>query len=699
MLPPLRQELALYPGPRTYSGEPSWSLHDPVRNLFFRLDWLSFEIIARWSLGEPRRILDAIEADTPIQPEPEDIESVLRFLLDNELLQAADEQATARLHQQRLKRSTRLIDWLMHRYLFFRVPLLKPDAWLNRSRALVDPFYRPGFLWLTLGALLFGLLGVSRQWEPFVATLVDVFSWSGLVSFGIALLFVKFMHELGHAFTAKRFGCRVPTIGVAFLVMFPMAYTDVNEVWKLRSRRERLLIGAAGINTELIIAAWATLVWTLLPDGALRGAVFVLATTTWVSTLIINASPFLRFDGYFLLMDWLGMPNLHQRAGALGQWALRRTLFGFDDEPPEALPGRRRRGLVLFAYATWLYRLVIFTGIAILVYVAVPKPLGPILAAVELWWFIARPVVREMRSWGERMNEILRSRRVRWLAVLMVLAFAVALAPWDRRIHSQGLLIPEQYFPLVAPEGARLTALNVTPGDWVEEGAVILELDSPDLDYRRRLTEARAETLRRQSTTAGVSPELLEQLRILEAERARLRAELVGVEEERNRFQLKAPMSGRFFPTHIDLKPDTWVGRNEQLGTLVDATVWQVVTYLPESELRRVSLGDRALFYADSAQGGRLALRVSRIDFDATRVLADGLLAAPRGGRIPVRETPAGLVPESAVYRVVLALEPERSPTQLQLQRGTLLLFGKPKSWLGEYVRRAAAVIVREAGF
>lgn len=699
MLPRLRQELALYPGPSNYLGEPTWSLHDPIRNQFFRLDWLSFEIVSRWSLGEPERILQDLEKHTPLQAEEGDIETVLRFLAESELLQAADSQATARLHQQRLKSSTRIIDWLMHRYLFFRVPLLKPDAWLDKWQGMVAPFYSRGFRWITLAVLLVGLLEISRQWETFISSLVDLFSWQGLMSFLAALVFVKFLHELGHAFTAKRYGCRVPTMGVAFLVMFPMAYTDVNEVWKLPSRRQRLMVGSAGISTELIIAAWATFFWVLLPDGFLRGAMFILATTTWVSTLIINASPFLRFDGYFLLMDWLGMPNLHQRAFAVGKWRLREALFDFKDEPPELLPKRRMRGLALLAYATWLYRLVVFMGIALLVYNMVPKPLGPILAAVELWFFIFRPIVKEIGEWRKRMGDIMQRQRVGWVAVGLILLLGVALIPWDARIHSQGILRPIGYFPVVTPEAARLASSPAVHGQRVDEGDVLLELESPDLDLQQQIVQARALTLRWQSATVGFLPELLEQRGTLEAGQAVLQAELVSVQDEKTRLQFKAPLAGQFYLSDLELERGSWVGRNEQLGTLVDASAWQVVTYLPESELQRVQVGDNALFYAESAQGIRVPLQIARIDLDATRLLADGLLAVPQGGHVPVRETTSGLVPELAMYRVVLNAAPGYAPATVQLQRGKLVLFGARKSWLGDYVRSAAAVIVREAGF
>jgi putative peptide zinc metalloprotease protein len=299
MLPALREELALHPGPATAAGAPTWSLQDPVRNLFFRIDWLTFEVLARWHLGHPQAILAAIEAETTIQPEADDIEHVAKFLLDNELIQHFDAAGSEWYREQLERRRTSPWQWLLHHYLFFRVPLWRPDAWLARLSPWMAPLFSRGFLLLTLAALGFGLIEVSRQWDGFVATLVDTFSWQGLAGYAVALTAAKFLHELGHAFTAKRYGCRVPTMGLAFLVLFPMAYTDVNEAWKLAERRQRLAVGAAGILVELAIAAWATVAWAVLPEGFLRGAAFLLATTTWISTVLINASPFMRFDGYF----------------------------------------------------------------------------------------------------------------------------------------------------------------------------------------------------------------------------------------------------------------------------------------------------------------------------------------------------------------------------------------------------------------
>jgi putative peptide zinc metalloprotease protein len=262
--PPLREELDLLDGPVLADGQPSWTLHDPVRNLFFRVDWLTFEVLQRWSLGEAQTIADDIASTTTLQLHADDVVAVLEFMARNELVQPTGSQSARQMAERWSRMRGSAMQWLLHHYLFFRIPLVKPDAWLGRWMPLAAGFYTRTFAVATGLALVYGVSHVARQWEAFAASLVDTFNWDGLLAYGVALFVVKLLHELGHAFTAKRYGCRVPTMGVAFLVMWPVAYTDTNETWRLTRRWQRLHVACAGIVTELMIAAWATLAWSLL---------------------------------------------------------------------------------------------------------------------------------------------------------------------------------------------------------------------------------------------------------------------------------------------------------------------------------------------------------------------------------------------------------------------------------------------------
>lgn len=702
-LPSLREELDLLPGPVLADGQPSWTLHDPVRNLFFRIDWPTFEVLRHWSLDSPQAIAQAICNSTTLHADAAEVSGVAQFLVANQLTRPSGTSSAAQLTERLHQLEGSVWKWLLHHYLFFRIPLLRPDAWLDRWQGVAGWFYSRRFAGLTLAALLLGLTQVLQRWESFSASLVDTFNLRGLISYGLALFMVKLLHELGHAFTAKRLGCRVPTMGLAFLVMWPVAYTDTNETWRLTQRLQRLQVAAAGIATELIIAAWATLAWALLPDGALRSAAFVLATISWVATLAINASPFMRFDGYFILSDWLDMPNLHERSFALARWQLREMLFDLGEDPPEHLAGATRWGLIAFAWATWLYRLVLFLGIAVLVYHFFIKVVGIGLFIVEMLWFVLLPLQREFQAWRQRWGRIRSRARSRTSAGIFVGLVLLLLLPWPGRVSSSALLRPAEVWPLYAPAGARVDTLPYRNGDAVGVGAVLIGLHGPDLQMRRQVLLARVERLRWQSASSGFDAESRNRMLVQAVTLSAAESELASLDTALLLYAPRAPFAGQLRDMDPDLQPGQWLAKKEKIGVLVRQDGrWLVETWLDEDAVQRVAAGDAALFITDGAQGSALRLRVLAVDRDAARVLPRPELAAQLGGHILAREKAGQLVPERAIYHVTLALQsPTPLPAALRQQswRGTLTVHARWESPAWPYVRQALAVLVREAGF
>ncbi|MCX5728512.1 MAG: peptidase M50, partial [Nitrospirae bacterium] len=258
--------------------------------------------------------------------------------------------------------------WLVHHYLFFQIPLVRPDRFLRATLPFVEWLFSKSVAWIIALIGLAGVYLVSRQWDVFTATFLHFFTPRGLALYALSLAIVKVFHELGHAYTATRYGCRVPTLGIAMLVMVPMLYSDTSDAWKLTSRRQRAAIGAAGMIVECALAALAIFAWNFLDDGMARSLVFIVATTSLMAGAAINLSPFMRFDGYFVLSDWLGIPNLQERAFAFGRWQLRRLLFGLDMPMPVPVAAAQRRFLVCFAWGVWAYRFMLFLGIALMVY-------------------------------------------------------------------------------------------------------------------------------------------------------------------------------------------------------------------------------------------------------------------------------------------------------------------------------------------
>jgi putative peptide zinc metalloprotease protein len=388
---------------------------------------------------------------------------------------------TARLAAQK----SSWLQFAVHHYLFFRIPLIRPHKFLQRSLPVFGVIFSRG-MFVAVGLIsIIGLYLASRQWDAFVSTFLYFFNLEGAALYALCLVIVKSAHEFGHAYMATRYGVRAGTMGVAFLVLMPVLYTDVTGAWKLRSRKQRLLITSAGLIAELMIAGLAIFVWAIAPEGPVRSAAFFMAVASLGTSLLINLNPFMRFDGYYLLSDAIGIANLQSRAFALGRWRLRRLLFGLKAPNPDDLSPALTGFCIAYAYMTWLYRLVLFAGIALYVYHFFIKAAGIILFLIEIGAFILWPICKEFAEWWRARWLILREPRV-WLTTAAALLGLTAIClPLSHSVRVPAILRAETDARVFAPRPAMIAAILVQEGAPAEKGQVLFELRSPQLEQDR----------------------------------------------------------------------------------------------------------------------------------------------------------------------------------------------------------------------
>ena len=699
-VPKLREDIKLYPGPRHRDGSPSWRILDPVRNRFFEIGWLEFELLARWS--EHTKVDDLIahiEAETPLRPTEDEVVGFIQFLESGQLLVPADKEDRGKLRGRWMRGVKPWYEQLFHNYLFFRVPLVHPDKFLERTLPLAELFFTRSFFTIVLLVFLVDLYLITREWDELRRTFSYFFNLQGGLYFAIAATFSKVLHELGHAYAAKRYGVRVPAMGVAFLVMWPFLYTDVGETWKLADRKKQIVIASAGMASELALACFATLLWTITPEGAAKHVLFILATTTWVMTLAVNASPFMRFDGYFVVSDALDFPNLHERSGAAARWWIRRTFFGLHEPLPEpTFTVWQRVGLVLFAAVTWTYRLVVFFGIALMVYHLFFKILGIVMMMMELVWFIFRPVWSEVSYlWARRKLVSLQ-----WSPLSMVfglLLLVVWLVPVTNQMSAPAVLRIAQEQTVYAPFAAQIKSVEVRPGDIVEPGQVLVLLDAPELWLRADKAAISLASARAESLTSAANGKLQEKRLVLLEQIAEALAEQKSVEEEVERLTVRATIRGAIRDFSPQIVAGRTIGTRELMMRVAAPAPAVIEAYVSESTIESVQVGQDVTFVSSRAGAPSVRGVVKSIDTTGSKQITRPLLVTPHGGDIAaVLDRRGGAQAQDPVYRVLI--DPVGDVGYLRtIERGTVRIETSLVLVAQNFASRALSILVRESGF
>lgn len=693
VLPLLRPELQIKPGVRELDGSKTWLIFDPLRHQYFQINTKNKQILEYWSSATAGAVVEQLQ---DFSVSLDDIERLLKFLWQNSLtVQPPNDDLDFYLKQADQK-TAKPIKRMLHGYLFLRIPLLRPHRFLKTTEPLSRLFFTRTWWFFILITALLGIFLTSRQWDQFTHTFAHFFTMQGLIFYATALVFIKCLHELGHGYAATRYGCRITSMGIALIVMFPVLFTDTTDTWKLTSRRKRLIIGAAGVAVELSIAAIATLMWAILEDGALRSTAFFVATTSWIMSLLVNLNPFMRFDAYYLLSDALGIQNLQARSFALGRWSLREFLFGLNESPPEAIQTGKRRGLIVFSWATWIYRFFLFAGIALLIHNMVFRPFGTFLAVVELLFFIAIPIMNEIKQWWLRRSQLFTSANT-WVSTTLLFAlFAIVLVPWQSTVRIPAVVEAADQAPLYAPRLGKILATHVAQGDTVTKGDKIMTLGSIELESQIVATQRRIDLVNALLNRVAADADDRDQKIVFETELSQWQEQLNGLMEQQDLLHIVAPISGVVAELDRNLHEGRWVEDNARLGSVVSDSGARIRGYVAAADLGRIQAGDKAVFIPELPERDRMIGTLDIVERANAEELTIPELTSHYQGPVAVSVTDEKLKPLKAWYHIHVDVDSDEMTSIERAERGTLVAKGEPESLALKFWRRAVHVVLRE---
>ena len=573
-----------------YRGRPWFLLHDALAGKQYRLSAAVYRFVARL---DGRRTLDealqglAMQRGAAPDSTPE-LMGTLTQLHAAGLLAGDGVQdvapLVARQRQQRRRRG--LLRWL--RLLSPRLPLVDPDAFLTRTLPWARPLLHP--LALVAWLLLVGTAAALSlmHWDALALygaqRLDDPRSWLLLVCL---YPLVKALHELGHGFAAKAGGAAVNEIGVTLLVFLPVPYVDASAASLFAHKYRRMLVAAAGIMVELLLAALAMFAWLQLSDGLARDVAFAVMLIGGVSTLLFNGNPLLRFDGYYVLADAIEIPNLASRAARYYGYLARRYLLCIPGAAaPAGAPGERP-WLLFYGAASTLYRLAISIGIALFLVSVVPT-VGMLLAAWLLAAQVLFPLARQLHFL--LTSPQLEGRRARALlslgGVLAALVMVLALLPLGSSTRVDGVvLLPEQAIVRAGVDGFLAQQL-VAHGSTVRRGEPLFVLRNRQLEADIAVLEARVAELKARRDAVAFSDRLL---REIQSERlAEARAELARLHERRRHLEVRSPTDGVLQVPGAADRQDRLVEQGELLAYVSDGSAARVRVVAEQQEAARI---------------------------------------------------------------------------------------------------------------
>ncbi len=524
-----------------YEGKVYHVVKDPVCLRYYRFNNQEYFVFSlfdgKHTMEEVRKRFE--DEFKPHRLEFQDLESFARQLVTAGLVQHEAGGAGKHLFQRRAKqRRLRRIAALTN-ILYWKIPIFDPDRILTWMYGYLWWIFTWWFFAASVGLMLAALFHVLVHFQAFYDKMPryqEFFAINTVLYMWLSLGCVKVIHEFGHGLSCKAFKGECHEMGVLLMCLSPALYCNVTDAWTVADKWKRIIISFAGIYVELVIAAIATFVWWYTPHlPTVNNIAMCLMVLCSVSTVVFNANPLMRFDGYYMMADWLEIPNLRDRSNRFLMGLFQEKCLGIEIPPePYMAPGRKVL-FVTYATSSYVYRWVVtFSVIWFLSGFLGPqlKILSQMLAIASLASMFIWPVYRAVKNVRQRGRlPDMKAKRVyatAAVAAALVAGFLFVPIPVGR-VKELGLVAvdPGSADNVGLTEPGILTSLHVEEGQWVSRGQLLAKFDS------RELREQRAQAAAKRDEQQAVADKLAQAESVVDPkERDQVRMEAKKAQDE-----------------------------------------------------------------------------------------------------------------------------------------------------------------------
>lgn len=690
----LRRDIELFRGEDNPDGSPAWVIFDPVSDKYYKISELNYRIAAL--LDKSQELEGFVERvkRNGLEADKLTVLKLISFLHQSNLLMATYGVTDQKVEKFREMKRKMLGTRILSSYLFFRIPVFNPDRFLTATIDIVRTiFNRWTFILLwTIAAM--GYIAVIMNWDKLADALLKSINLQGVVRYSLAVIIIKLIHEFAHAYTARALNIRVRRMGVAFIVFFPRLYTDLTDAWRLANRRQRFMMDAAGICSEIIIGGGAALVWANTQPGLSNSIAYYIFAVSIINTILINGNPFIRYDGYYLLMDITGIDNLQRRGITLIQEAIRKCLFGIEPQSTEQASVLKKTFMIAYGISAFIYRFFLYTSIILIVYYQFTRVVGIVLLFLEVHLLVLKPLTNEIKIIMHKRSQIKRRNFLISISgVVFILLILTVPLPWNISMPCEVKSADSSF--VYARNSGFLEKIDVADGQQVKRGQVLFQQTNPFLEWNYvqagidlSLNSAELDRMESSNATLGRTDVKLQEL---EAARNKLK------ELERQKLLLvsRADVNGIFVLFDRHLKTGKWLNKGYVIGEVFNPAVKQVYAFIDESDVERVEAGDNVSVTLEGEMGtirGKIVAVNSVPAF-----LTPSPLMQSFGGPIACFPPEDGIFrPVKPCYQVIVELPADCS---MPIGRTGTVWLRKYSSVGGSLLRKVIHVLLRELSF
>lgn len=548
---------------QVYQGEPVYVIHDPITFRTHRLSVFQYRTLA--AMHPDRTVGENFDILVNKGEFERDEESVFLSLVTNLnrlSLLVLPVASGARLFEQHQKVRAMQRRGKFLGFLFMQIPLVNPDRFLTRTVGRVSWLFTRTFLGVWMLGMLAAAFVLWQRWAEVFEPFNGILATQNLPFLWLAFVGLKIWHELGHGYACKVFGGYVPAMGTILIAGTPAAFVDATSAWSFPERYKRLIVMCGGMFFESLVFIPCVFLWAFSDSPTIKSCAWQLSVMASLVTVLFNANPLMKFDGYFILSELIGIQNLRPKSDAVIRSRLKATFLGLKPEAAVEEPLSTRIMLFTYGIAATIYKTVLVISIAAVVAIKFPL-VGLALAvfhiltslgvgAIKLFHYLMSSADTAPIRWRARLVALL---------VFVGLPLVAFLVPMPFGVVAQGVVAAEVEEYVNAAVPGELQKVNVAQGHGIEQDQPILSLENTELTSELDLNtaglkEARSRWAILQDIDAALAAEQL--VKVTELEKR-----VADLQQRASQLQLVSPTSGQL----AMVVPQTQMGRYFEEGS------------------------------------------------------------------------------------------------------------------------------------